>query len=165
MSLVPVPLRNNNHDAAGSGGVLHLRMAGRATVSVSGPVGMTFACAEAVNHQSRTNMPLSVQLFVLLYSVAAGFVTAGIVGSFYQLVTSEPARFALLGSSAPAMLVTFLFCGVVGPFIIMRNAVAAQRKQRPALGWIVGSVAIAGMWSACSGLIVLDFALAAQASL
>ncbi|MBZ9937511.1 hypothetical protein LB518_14495 [Mesorhizobium sp. BR1-1-16] len=110
-------------------------------------------------------MPLSVQLFVLVFSVAAGFVAAGIVGSFYQLVTSEPARFALLGSSAPAMMVTFLFCSVAGPFIIMRYALAEGPKQRSAAGWIVGSVAIAGLWSACSGVIVLDFALAAQASL
>ncbi len=110
-------------------------------------------------------MPLSIQLFVLLYSVATGFVVAGIVASFYQLVTAEPPRFTPLGTSAVALMVTFLFCGIAGPFIIMRNAVAGRRKERFALGWILGSAAIAGMWSACSGLLVLDFALAARAGL
>ena len=108
-------------------------------------------------------MPLSIQLFVLLYSVATGFVTAGIVASFYQWITAEPPRFGPLGASAAALMVTFLFCAVAGPFIIMRNAIAGRRKQKLALGWIAGSLAIAGMWSACSGLLVLDFALAARA--
>lgn len=110
-------------------------------------------------------MPLSVQFLVLGYAIAAGFVTAGIVGSFYQLVTAVPAGFALLGRSGPAMLVTFLFCAVVGPFIIMRNAIEVKGRDRPAIGRIAGSMVVAGMWSACSGLIVLDFALAAQATL
>lgn len=107
-------------------------------------------------------MPLSVQLFVLSYSAATGFVVAGLVASFYQLVTAEPARFALIGRTVPAMLFSFLFCGVTGPFIIMRNALAGRRTQRLAIGWLVGSALIAGMWSICSGLLVLDFALAAR---
>jgi len=114
-------------------------------------------------------MPLSVQIFVLAYSAATGFVVAGLSASFYQLVTSEPARFALIGRSAPAMILSFFFCGVTGPFIIMRHALfgGSGRKdgKRLELGWLAGSVVIAAMWSTCSGLLVLDFALAARAGL
>lgn len=110
-------------------------------------------------------MPLSVQFMLLGFCIASGFVSAGLAGSLYQLVTSEPARFRLLGPSVPAVFLTFLFCAVSGPFIIMRNAIAMARKEADMLVWLLGSALIAGMWSACSGLLLLDFVLAARAGL
>ncbi len=117
-----------------------------------------------IRHGHGPTMPLSIQIFVLLYSAATGFVVAGIVASFYQWITAEPPRFAPLGPSAAALMITFLFCAIAGPFIIMRNAIERRGKLRTAIGWVAGSLVIAGMWSVCSGLLVLDFALAARAS-
>ncbi len=62
-------------------------------------------------------------LALAAYLGCAGFVAAGILGSFYQLVTGEPPKFALpLGSWVLGVL-SFLLCIFVGPFIIMRNAI------------------------------------------
>ena len=91
-----------------------------------------------------------------------GFVAAGLISSLYQLVTAEPARFRLFGASAWAWLLSFLFFGLTGPFIIMRNAVEARRKERSAVGWLFGSLLIASLWSVCSGLVVLHLALSAR---
>ncbi|MEO8667744.1 MAG: hypothetical protein ABI399_04455 [Bauldia sp.] len=91
--------------------------------------------------------------------MTVGFVAAGIVASFYQLVTSERARFILLGSGVPATLMTVAFCALTGPVIIMDRAVKARIKEREPVGWLFGSVLVAGLWSCCSGIVVISFAL------
>ncbi|WP_209001909.1 DUF6949 family protein [Stappia albiluteola] len=93
------------------------------------------------------------------YIGCAGFVAAGILGSLYQLVTGEAPKFSIaLGSWLKAMG-TFLLCLFVGPFIIMRNAIRGRRLEHRPIGWLVASSTIAGMWSICSGIVVMQFAL------
>lgn len=104
-------------------------------------------------------------LFILGYAATVGFVASGIVASFYQLVTAQPAKFALLGRSALAALTTFLLCAVTGPVIIMHRAIAARRKEKEPVGWLFGSVFVALLWSCCSGIVVLGFALSLRDSL
>lgn len=110
-------------------------------------------------------IPISVELMLLAYVTATGFVAAGLVSSFYQLVTAEPARFALLGQTMLGWLLTFLFCAVTGPFIIVRNAIEGRRTAKQPLVLLFGSLLVAALWSSCSGVLMLDFALAAQTSL
>lgn len=96
---------------------------------------------------------------VAAYIGCAGFVAAGILGSFYQLVTGEPPKFALrLGSWLTGVL-SFLLCAFAGPFIIMRHAIRGRRIEQRPIGWLVASSTIAGMWSICSGLVVIQFGL------
>ncbi len=96
---------------------------------------------------------------LLLYSAAIGFVAAGIVASFYKMMTEETARFRLLGTTFWAALTTFLFCALSGPFIIMQQAVAMMREERNAVGWFAASFFIAALWSCCSGILVLELVL------
>lgn len=103
-------------------------------------------------------------LSILAYATATGFVSAGILSSFYQMVTAQPVKFALLGSSLPAWLITFVFFTFSGPFIIMRNAIRGRLVERQPASWLLGSLLIAGLWSVCSGLLVLDVALSVGSS-
>ncbi|NBN63636.1 hypothetical protein GWI72_03190 [Microvirga tunisiensis] len=85
----------------------------------------------------------------------AGFVAAGVIGSFYQLVTNRPPRFQVSLESAVGTVGSFLMCAFAGPFIIMRNAIRGRRIENRPIGWLVASSTIAGMWSVCSGLVMM----------
>jgi hypothetical protein len=103
--------------------------------------------------------PVQGDLLILGYAAIVGFVAGGIVASFYQMVTLERARFALLGSGALAVVTTFAFFALTGPVIIMDRAIKARLKEKQPVAWLFGSVLIAGLWSCCSGIFVLGFAL------
>jgi hypothetical protein len=100
-----------------------------------------------------------LDLLILAYAAATGFVASGIVSSFYQMVTTHPAKFGLFGNSFAAWMLTFVFCALTGPFIIMRNGIRGHFKERKPVQWLLASLLVAGIWSSCSGLIVLNFAL------
>lgn len=103
-------------------------------------------------------MSMSVVVLITLWAVAAGFVTAGLFASFYQLVTNSPVSFRLLvaGETVTAILSVPLLL-FSGPLVITRNAwngrVIEQRDWR----WIMVSCAIVAGWSFITGVIVLEF--------
>jgi len=101
----------------------------------------------------------------MLYCAAVGFVAAGIAASFYRWVTAEPARFALLGNGWLAVVSTFLFFAVTGPAIIMDGALKRKFGESNAVGWFLGSLLVASLWSVCSGIIVLEVVLSVRGSL
>ncbi|WP_350334767.1 DUF6949 family protein [Coralliovum pocilloporae] len=100
------------------------------------------------------------ELMLALYIACTGFVVAGLLGSFYQLVTSEPAGFRFDGPTLPMTALTLVTICIGGPFIIMRNAIRGRRIEGRHIGWLAASAGIAAVWSFCSGLFVLDFVLA-----
>lgn len=99
------------------------------------------------------------KLLLLCYASAIGFTAAGIVSSFYQLVTAKPVRFALLGDGAGAMFVSALFFAVCGPMIMFRTAVRARLIDNQSVGILCGGVAIAAIWGCCVGIVALDLVL------
>ncbi|MEJ1161112.1 DUF6949 family protein [Prosthecomicrobium sp. N25] len=100
------------------------------------------------------------QVMVIVYAVAAGFVSAGVLASFYQLVTDQPPAFLLDGDGILAGIAAMLICVFAGPFIIMRNAIRGRLIERRPFGWLAVSAGIAAGWSLCSGIVVIEFALA-----
>ncbi len=98
---------------------------------------------------------------LIIYCGAIGFVASGIAASFYKMVTSEAARFALLGQGWLAAASTFLFFAVTGPAIIVQGALK-RRSGDNAAGWLVVSMLVAGLWSVCSGIIVLGLLLSLE---
>ena len=99
------------------------------------------------------------ELLLVGYIASAGFVAAGVLGSLYQLITKQPPKFSFSGENVFAFLVEVFLCVFAGPFIIMRNAIRGRRIEKRPLGWLVASSTIAGMWSMCSGIMVMNVAL------
>lgn len=93
---------------------------------------------------------------LLFYCAAIGFVAAGIAASFFKMVTLEPARFALLGQSWLGLAMTFVFCALTGPAIIIDHAVRRRPMSGNGVGLVLASVLVAALWSACSGILVLQ---------
>jgi hypothetical protein len=108
---------------------------------------------------------LTHDALVLGYAAMVGFVAAGIIASFYQWVTSEPANFALLGTGMFAMMVTFAFCAFTGPIIMLDKAVCFRRSAQGPVGWIFAGLFFALLWSLCSGIFVLGTILALRDSM
>jgi hypothetical protein len=102
--------------------------------------------------------PLLRDGFLIAYCAVVGFVAAGVAASFYKMVTSEPARFALLGKGTIGIAVTFLFCALTGPAIVL-DLIIRNRTQKDAIGMVVAGLGVMTLWSICSGILVLDLVL------
>lgn len=98
-------------------------------------------------------------LAVYLYVMAVGFVAAGMLASFVQLVSGKPLRFGIEPQTLAASLGGVALRVLAGPAIIMRNAwLGVQLEARPKT-WFGASAAIAALWSLFSGAFLLDLAM------
>jgi hypothetical protein len=61
-------------------------------------------------------------LAMYLYVTAVGFVAAGMLASFVQLVSGEPMRFGFEPNSLLASIGAVILRVLAGPAILMRNA-------------------------------------------
>lgn len=99
------------------------------------------------------------EVLLLLYAGAIGFVAAGITTSFYKMVTSERARFGPNGSGVLPLASAFLFGAVSGPVIVVTEALRSRRSERIPMAWVWIGVGVAGLWSCCSGILLLHLIL------
>ena len=99
-------------------------------------------------------------LGIYLYVTAVGFVAAGVLASFVQLVSGEPMRFGTGSQSIVASIGGVLLLVLAGPAVLMRNAWRGL-QARPKI-WFGISAAIAAIWSLWFGalLVVLMLKLA-----
>jgi hypothetical protein len=101
---------------------------------------------------------------LILYCAGVGFVAAGLAASLYQMITHEPPRFRLLGEGWTALVTTFLFCALTGPAIIL-DLLLKIRREKAAVGTLAAGVAVAAIWSVCSGILVLHIVLSVRSGL
>jgi hypothetical protein len=93
-----------------------------------------------------------------------GFVSGGIIASFYKWVTAEQPRFAMLGKGTVAAVTTFLFCAFTGPVIVIDYALQAARSAPRPAAIFIGGAMVAALWSCCSGIVMLQFILSLRDS-
>src|ERR1700741_5222375 len=98
-------------------------------------------------------------LAIYLYVPPVGFVTAGVLASFVQLVSGEPMRFGVEPKSLLASIGGVLLRVLAGPAIPKRNAGRGFRLQSRPKIWFGVSAAIAAVWSLLSGAFLLDLIL------
>jgi hypothetical protein len=96
---------------------------------------------------------------IYLYITAVGFVAAGLLASFAQLVSGEPLRFRVEPGSILASIGAVFLRVLAGPAILMRNAWRGMIIERRPMGWFGASLAIAAVWSLFSGALLLDLIL------
>lgn len=96
---------------------------------------------------------------IYLYVTAVGFVAAGVLSSFVQLVSGQPMRFGIEPNSILASIGGVLLRVLAGPAILMRNAWRGLKIQARPKFWFGISAAIAAVWSLLSGAVLLDLIL------
>lgn len=99
-------------------------------------------------------------LFVAAFVASSGFVAAGVLGSFYHLVTGEPPRFFAEMTGPASLLIVVGLWLVAGPFIFMRNAIQGYYRETFSPKMLAAAGGLAAMWSILSGTFVLSFLLA-----
>jgi hypothetical protein len=92
---------------------------------------------------------------IYLYATAVGFVVAGVLSSFVQLVSGEPMRFGIEPSSILASFGGVILRVLAGPAILMRNAWRGLQLEARSKFWFGISAAIAAVWSLLSGALLL----------
>ncbi len=97
--------------------------------------------------------PESIESFLAL---ALGFAVAGMISTGYQLITSRPASFRLLGGGpSAAAFVAVPFLAFAAPFIIMRNTLRGRRIERRRIEFVMLATVAASFWSMMSGTVVV----------
>ena len=98
-------------------------------------------------------------LAIYVYATAVGFVAAGVLASFDQLVSGQPMRFGIEPDSILASLGGVILRVLAGPAILMRNAWRGLRIQSRPKIWFGASAAIAAVWRLLSGALLLGLIL------
>jgi hypothetical protein len=96
---------------------------------------------------------------VYSYLIACGFVLAGVLASFVQLVSGQPMRFGVEPESMLASLGGVVLRVFAGPAILMRNAWRGMQIEARPKVWFGLSAAIAALWSLFIGALVIDLVL------
>jgi len=99
------------------------------------------------------------QALVFAYIVAVGFVAAGVLSSFVQLVSGQPMRFAVEHRSFAASIGSVVLRVVTGPEILMRNAWRGVVLEKRPQGWFWLAAGVAGFWSLLIGSLLIDILL------
>lgn len=96
-----------------------------------------------------------------LLVLAIGFAVAGLAATAYQLITAQPASFALLGRGERQIaLISVPFLLFAAPFIIIRNTIRGARLERRKFAFAMLAAMIAGFWSLMSGTVVVTVLVA-----
>jgi hypothetical protein len=98
-------------------------------------------------------------VFVYSYLIACGFVLAGVLASFVQLVSGQPMRFGVEPKSMLASLGGVVLRVFAGPAILMRNAWRGMQIEARPKVWFGLLAAIAALWSLFIGALLIDLVL------
>jgi Family of unknown function (DUF6949) len=98
-------------------------------------------------------------LLIYAYVTAVGFVMAGVLSSFVQLVSGQPMRFGVEPKSVLTSILGVLLRVFAGPAILMRNAWRGMLIEARPKVWFGLSAAIAAFWSLLIGALMIDVVL------
>lgn len=97
-------------------------------------------------------------ILLFIYAGTVGFIVAGIAAGTYRAVTSEPVRFGASGTGIFSWVSAVIFGFVLGPVIIVRQAVASVRSGNVPSSWGAAGVMLAVVWSCFLGIAILAVA-------
>ncbi|MEM9590569.1 MAG: hypothetical protein AAF967_04415 [Pseudomonadota bacterium] len=99
------------------------------------------------------------EALLFAYIVAVGFVTAGVLSSFVQLISGQPMRFVVEHRSFAAAVGSVVLRVITGPEILMRNAWRGMIFEKRSQTWFWLAAGIATCWSLLIGCLLIDVIL------
>lgn len=103
-------------------------------------------------------------LGIFSYTIAVGFVTAGLIASLYQLMTNKQVAFELLYQRDTAAIPGVLTLVLAGPAVIMRNAIRGRLVENRPGHWLAVSTVLSAGWSFLQGIFILSVVIGARSS-
>lgn len=98
---------------------------------------------------------MPVELLFITMTIATGYVIAGLLTSFYQVIFRRPASLVKVPGGVIGRFIQALMIAFGTPVIIVRNAVRGRIIEQRPVGFVVATTIIASFWSYASGLLVL----------
>lgn len=99
---------------------------------------------------------------IYVYTVAVGFVAAGLVGSAYQLITNKQIAFEVLFERKKMAALGVLALVMAGPTVIMRNAIKGRLVENRPGHWLAFSTMLSAGWSFLQGVFILSIMVSAR---
>lgn len=99
---------------------------------------------------------------VYAYTIAVGFVAAGLISSLYQLVTSRQIAFELLFEGSRPAILGVAALVLSAPAVIMRNAIRGRLVENRPGHWLAISTVLSAAWSFLQGIFILSIVFAAH---
>lgn len=99
---------------------------------------------------------------VFAYTVAVGFVAAGLIASGYQLVTNKQISFELLFQRSSLAVLAVIVLVIAGPAVIMRNAIRGRLVENRPGHWLAMSTLLSAGWSFLQGVFILSILVSAH---
>jgi hypothetical protein len=96
------------------------------------------------------------------YTIAVGFVAAGLIASIYQLLTSRQIAFELLFQHSKPAIVGIVALVMAGPAVIMRNAIRGRLVENRPGHWLALSTMLSAGWSFLQGVFILSLVVSAR---
>lgn len=96
------------------------------------------------------------------FSVATGFVAAGIGASTFQLLTNQRLTFEVPDLSVLSRLAYAFLLMFSGPIVLMRNGFKGWLIEKRHPGWLAATTFMATGWCFITGVFVLHMAIALQ---
>lgn len=101
-------------------------------------------------------------LGVFAYTIAVGFVAAGLISSGYQLVTNRQISFELLFQRSSLAVFAVIALVIAGPAVIMRNAIRGRLVENRPGHWLAMSTLLSAGWSFLQGVFILSILVSAR---
>lgn len=99
---------------------------------------------------------------VYAYTIAVGFVAAGLAGSAYQMITNRQIAFEVLFERRTSALLGVMALVMAGPTVIMRNAIKGRLIDNRPGHWLALSTVLSAGWSFLQGVFILSIAVSAR---
>jgi hypothetical protein len=91
-----------------------------------------------------------------LLALALGFAVAGLLASGFEVFTTRNAGFSLLHGGGFSALASVPLVVFSAPFLIIRNTLRGQRREKRPFHFVMLATMIACVWSMASGRVVMD---------
>ncbi len=103
------------------------------------------------------------EAFILAYATAVGFAASGATSTLVQTVTGRPVAFAAPEGGYWRLFLAALSFMVTGPYIVARTTFRMAAERGRSFGLVGGGLAVALLWSMCSGIAILGLVLSLRA--
>jgi hypothetical protein len=100
--------------------------------------------------------PAAQEAFMAL---ALGFAFAGLLASGFEVFTTRKAGFTLLQKGGVAGLASVPLVVFCAPFLIIRNTLRGQRREKRPIHFVMLATMIACVWSIACGRVMMDLML------
>ena len=99
------------------------------------------------------------ELLLLVFAAAFGFAAAGTSSALLQWLTKRPVVFAAPEGGAIGYVAAALKFMLTGPYIVVQASFRARFVDQKSWGFLGGGITIAAIWSACTGILLIDLML------